>query len=385
MRNVGVITTSRADYGIYFPILKRIAAHPQLRLMLFVTGAHLSAKFGRTIRFIQKDGFRTTARVPISLESDSPSAIARAMGECTRGFGKVFEKFHPGILLVLGDRYEMHAAALAAGPFNIPLAHLHGGELTYGAMDENFRHSLTKLSHLHFAATREYARRIIQMGEEPWRVRVTGAPGLDNVMSVPPYLRRDLTQLFGVDEHQPIMLVTFHPVTLEESHTAQSIRSLLGALNQFKEYQIIFTGPNADPDGNLIREEIHKFCAHNPQAKLVTNFGTRGYLSLLRHSEVMVGNSSSGIIEAASFQLPVVNIGTRQQGRIRGANVIDVGYGRDEIVDGIKRALSTALKRSLNGLVNPYGNGRASQKVVQTLATIRLEKLIPKKFYEKKN
>ncbi len=383
MRTIGVITTSRADYGIYFPVLAEIMRHSDLTLQLYVTGSHLSAAHGQTIKFIKRDGFPIRAQVKVSLADDSAAGIAGTMGEVTRGFAQVFKKTRPDIVLVLGDRYEMHAAALAAVPFNIPLAHLHGGETTYGAIDELFRHSLTKLSHLHFPATPEFARRLYLMGEEPWRVSVSGAPGLDNLRLLPRMSRDELGRQWGFNTDRPLVVVTFHPVTLELSKTDGYIRNLLAALSRFRECSLVFTAPNADPAGIQIKKHLLRFVKLNSNATFVASFGQRGYVSLLAQAAAMVGNSSSGIIEAASFKLPVVNVGNRQAGRLRGRNVIDVLPTAVAIERGIKQALSARFKQSLRAMTNPYGDGHAARRIVQKLANVDLKQLLAKKFYEK--
>jgi UDP-hydrolysing UDP-N-acetyl-D-glucosamine 2-epimerase len=381
MRQIGVVTTSRADYGLLLPVLKRIRASRELELRLFVSGTHLSGRHGMTVREIEADGFAIAARVPLPLGGNTPEAVAKAMGRATSAFAGVYERLRPDILLILGDRFEMHAAASAAVPFGIPLAHIHGGEITLGAMDDQFRHSLTKLSHLHFAATKEYAGRIIGMGEEPWRVTVSGAPGLDNLRAMRPLSRRQLECRYGIDLSMPSILVTFHPVTLEQDNTEIYIDRLLEALGRLGGCCFVFTAPNADPGASVIRKRILRFVGSSERAFLVENFGTHGYLSMMSRAAAMAGNSSSGILEAASFRLPVVNIGTRQEGRTRGRNVIDTGYGARQIGAAIGRALSKEFRASLRGLKNPYGDGFAAERIVSLLAGVDLERLIPKRFH----
>lgn len=382
MRRIGVITTSRADYGLLRPILKRIEASRGLDLKLFVSGTHLSARHGMTVREIELDGFRIDARIRLPLGGNTPEAAAKAMGRATSGFAQAYNHVRPDILLILGDRFEMHAAAAAAVPFGIPLAHVHGGETTLGAMDEQFRHSLTKLSHLHFAATQQYARRILQMGEEPWRVAVSGAPGLDNLRTLRRLSKRQLEKRYGIDLSPRALLVTFHPVTLEPGHTERYIRGLLGALERVRGCSLIFTAPNADPGGSIIRERLLRFVASSDCAFFVENFGTQGYLSMMARAAAMVGNSSSGILEAASFRLPVVNIGTRQEGRVKGKNVIDTGYSSEAIRAGIERALSKPFRESLRNLRNPYGDGHAANRIVTVLKSVEWDRLMKKRFID---
>lgn len=382
MRKIGVVTVGRSDYGLYLPVLKKIAQNPSMELLLYVTGSHLSPKFGDTYKEILKDGFEIASRVNIDLGSDKPSAISKAMGDCMIGFSKVFEKKTPEILLVLGDRYEMHAVSVSAIPFNIPIAHIHGGEITYGAMDEYFRHSLTKISHLHFASTDIYANRILQMGEEPWRVFVTGAPGIDNIKTQNKLSRKELENKYHINFDKPVFLITFHPVTLEYEKTGEYIANLLGAVSRFNEFNIVFTYPNSDTFSQVIIEKIEEFAFLRPNCFVVKNFGSIGYLSMMGEAICMIGNSSSGIIEAASFALPVVNIGTRQDGRVRGKNVIDVDYSEGNIYDAIKKAVSPAFKKTLENLRNPYGDGNAAEKIVKVLGDIDTNKLLRKKFID---
>jgi len=382
MRQIGVVTTSRADYGLLLPVLKRIRASRDLALQLFVSGTHLSARHGMTVREIEADGFAIAARIPLPLGGNTPEAVAKAMGRATSSFAGVYKRFRPDLLLVLGDRFEMHAAAAAAVPFGIPLAHIHGGEITLGAMDDQFRHSLTKLSHLHFAATKEYAGRIIGMGEEPWRVTVSGAPGLDNLRRMRLLSKRQLEKSYGIDLSMPAILITFHPVTLEQDNTEIYIDHLLEALVRLRGCHFVFTAPNADPGASAIRKRILRFVGSSERAFFVENFGTQGYLSMMARAAAMAGNSSSGILEAASFRLPVVNIGTRQEGRTRGRNVIDTGYGARQIGAAIALALSKEFRASLRGLKNPYGDGKAASRIVSVLRDTRLDRLAPKRFCE---
>lgn len=382
MRTIGVVTVGRSDYGISTPMLRLMQADPELRLLLFVTGAHLSPEFGRTVRAIEEDGFEIAAKVEMLVSSDTPEAIAKSTGLGVIGLAQAFANCRPDILVVLGDRFEMMAAALAALPFKIPLAHIHGGEVTSGAFDEALRHSITKLSHQHFVSTKRYAQRVAQLGEEPWRIVVSGAPGLDNVGAVALMSRAELEAKFGLSIKDDSLLITFHPVTLEYEQTEWHVGELLAALREARR-PVIFTMPNADTNGRIIIREVKSFVASHPNAQAVDNLGTRGYFSLMSIVSAMVGNSSSGIIEAASFELPVVNIGTRQAGRERAGNVIDVGYERAEVLRGIQTALSPGFRRSLRGLKNPYGDGNASKRIVERLKSVALnQELIVKKFYD---
>ncbi|MDD3296577.1 MAG: UDP-N-acetylglucosamine 2-epimerase [Candidatus Omnitrophica bacterium] len=380
MKKIGVITTGRCDYSIYFPILKEIKASSSLNLILYVTGMHLFSRYGDSLNSIKKDGFLKIKKVFADFSSDTPLGVTKAMGEVTNRFGKAFEKEKPDILLVLGDRFEMHAAALAAIPFKIPIAHIHGGELTYGSFDEYFRHSLTKLSYFHFVSTKVYAKRVRQMGEAKERIIVSGAPGLDNISKIHTQAKEELEKKFKINFSKPVLLVTFHPVTSEYGKTKEYIAKLLKALSLFSDYNIVFTSPNADMGSKAIRDKIKKFARRNSNAFYVENFGRAGYLSMMKNSAAMVGNSSSGIIEAASFKLPVVNIGRRQEGRIRGRNVIDTGYEIREICAGIRRATSKKFRASLKGIKNPYGDGKAAKRIVAILKRVKLKAVRPKYF-----
>jgi UDP-N-acetylglucosamine 2-epimerase (non-hydrolysing)/GDP/UDP-N,N'-diacetylbacillosamine 2-epimerase (hydrolysing) len=378
-----VVTTGRADYGIYRPVLDLVRADPGLKLHLVVSGMHLSPEFGLTVKEIEADGFEIGEKVETLLSSDSSEGIAKSMGLAVIGFAQAFAHSSIDLLVVLGDRFEMHAAALAALPFKIPVAHIHGGEITMGAIDDALRHSMTKLSHLHFVATEAYARRVIQLGEQPWRVILCGAPSLDNLklLDLPDW--QSVREKFGLRlENGPFLLVTFHPVTLEYEQTEWQVGELLAALDEMG-LPCLFTMPNADTHGRVIRQMVQAFVQVHPESQAVENLGTQGYFSLMSSASTMVGNSSSGMVEAASFELPVVNIGIRQQGRVSGVNVIQVGYSRQEVLQGIQKAISPGFKASLKGIENPYGRGYAALKIVEVLRTIAIDqKLLVKRFHD---
>ena len=377
-----MVTAARSDYGIYLPVLQRIQEEPGLSLHLIVTGMHLSPEFGLTVRAIEQDGFEIGERVEMLLSSDTPEGIGKSMGLGTVGFAQTYARVRPDILLVLGDRFEMHAAVVAALPFKIPVAHIHGGESTEGAIDDAIRHSITKMSHLHFAATETYAHRVIQMGEEPWRVVVSGAPSLDNLHRIPLLGREELEKQYGLHLRDPLLLVTYHPVTLEYEQTGIQVRELLAALEEM-DATTIFTYPNADTHSRIVIEMIREFASQRQWAEVVVNLGTQGYFSMMKYAAAMIGNSSSGIIEAASLKLPVVNIGIRQQGRLRAKNVIDVGCARAEIVAAGEKAVSSQFRSSLDDLVNPYGDGHAAERIVAKLKQVKLnDDLLQKHFYE---
>lgn len=382
MRTIAVVTTSRADYGACRPVLRALQSDPELTLLLFVSGMHLCPEHGLTVREIEADGFEITQRIEVLFQSDKPEWIAKSMARGIAGFSEVFSRRRPDILVIVGDRFEMFSAAVASVPFNIPIAHLGGGDVTVGTMDEALRHALTKLSHLHFASTAEYARRIIQMGEEPWRVCVSGEPNLDAFLSMRLLAREELEARYSVRLQNRFLLVTYHPVTLQHEQSEWQIDQLLTAL-QMCAMPILFTMPNADSGNKLIRERIRQFVAANAFAGAVENFGVEAYVSVMALAAAMVGNSSSGILEAASFKLPVVNIGIRQAGRLRSKNVIDVGNTTDEIVSGIQKALERGFLASLEGLVNPYGTGCAVPRILEVVKKVAVDaKLLQKRFYD---
>jgi UDP-N-acetylglucosamine 2-epimerase len=349
MRRIAVVSVARSDYGIYRPILAKIRADQELELALVVGGMHLSPEFGYTIREIESDGFEIAAKVEMLLSSDSPQGMAKSISLGVSGFATAFEHLRPDIIVLLGDRFEMFSAAVAALPFRIPIAHVHGGEITEGAFDDAMRHGITKLSHLHFTSTEEYGRRVVQMGEEPWRVSVSGAPAIDSLSVTRWMTKKELEERLGFSLQTPLVLVTYHPVTLEHENTSYQITELLAALQE-TGFNLLFTAPNADTQET--------------------------YFSLMSLAAAMVGNSSSGIIEAASCGLPVVNIGNRQRGRVHGRNVLNVGYTREEIIQGILRATDPAFKETLKDLVNPYGDGKAADQIVAKLKSSALGQLL---------
>ncbi len=380
MKTIGVATFSRAEYGLYRPILQAIRQAPDLRLFLIAGGAHMATGAAGSRQEILADGFTIDAQVDCRPATDNPWGVADAMGRATAGLAQVFAHAEMDFLLLLGDRFEMLAAAAAAVPFGIPLAHLHGGEITEGAMDDQFRHAITKLSHLHFAATAEYARRIRQMGEEDWRVTVSGAPGLDNLRTLkllePAALGRDL----GLDLAQAPLVVTWHPATRAWQESGAQAAELLAALEGV-DRPMVFTHPNVDMGSQPILAALKAFVAAHPACRLVENLGTVRYFSLLQCAAAMVGNSSSGLIEAPSFELPVVNVGDRQRGRARGRNVLDAPCDRAAICAALDQALQPEFRAGLRGVANPYGDGHAAERIVRVLqATPRDARLLWKKF-----
>ncbi len=382
LRTVAVVTGSRSDYGLLVQVLRAIEADPALNLHLCATGAHFARQFGSTIDEILSDGFRIAEKIDMLLASDTPEAVSKSIGIGVCGFAQAYARNRPDILVGLGDRFELFAAVQAALPFNIPVAHISGGEVTEGAMDESIRHAITKLSHLHFVAAEPYARRVIQMGEEPWRVHVSGEPGLDSIATMDFLAKDELENRIGMPLSPKPLLVTFHPVTLEGEQTSRFVHELLEALNESPQ-PTVFTYPNADPGGTVIIDAIERYVASKSDARVVRNLGRRAYCSLMKYAAAMVGNSSSGIAEAASFELPAVNIGNRQQGRLVGRNVITCDSERKAISKAIQKATALEFRASLRGMQNLYGDGHASERIVKVLRDIPLDrKLIVKRFHD---
>ncbi len=380
-RRIGVVTVSRSDYGHLRSVLAGIRRAPDLELILFVAGMHLAPEFGDTLREIEADGFPIAARIEMLEKTDTPEAVAVSTGRGVEGFARAFAGRRPELVVVLGDRFEMLAAAVAALPFALPVAHIHGGEVSEGAMDNQIRHAITKLAHLHFASAEVHAKRIGNMGEEAWRIHTVGAPGLDRLAGLSALPREALARELGLPGEGAWHIVTFHPVTLEYRDTASHVDELLAALEKI-DGTLVITYPNADTSGRVIIDRLEEFAARHPgRCRLVPSLGERLYLSLLSHAELMIGNSSSGLIEAPSFGLPAVNIGARQRGRLRGANVIDVAPSREDILRGIEAARAPAFRAQARAAANPYGDGRAAPRIVEVLRKVPLDaRLVQKRF-----
>ncbi|MGO8787562.1 MAG: UDP-N-acetylglucosamine 2-epimerase [Terriglobia bacterium] len=385
-RKICVVTTSRADFGLLRGLLKAIRDDSALRLQVIASGTHLESKFGRTGRDIEAEGIKIDRGIPMRLTGDSSLANLKSIGVGLNGFADAFAKLKPEIVVLLGDRFELLAPAISALVLRIPIAHIHGGELSEGAIDDSVRHAITKLASLHFAAAEPYRRRIIQMGESPGRVFNFGAPGLDplygSTLLTQPQLEREL----GFRLQEPAALVTYHPVTRDADSAVAQVHCLVAAIES-SGLNAVFTMANADAQGALINTRLQAVCAQTPERfKWIPHLGHRRYLSCLEHFAVMVGNSSSGLTEAPSFRLPVVNIGDRQRGRIRAANVIDVPCSRDAILKGIKRAISPRFRASLRGLRNPYDrfhDGRTSERIKDVLKKVSLSgDLLKKTFHD---
>lgn len=377
MRKIAVITGTRAEYGIFKPILKKIRESEELTLSLIVTGMHMLEEFGYTVEEIEKDGFTIDVKIPGLYTKDTKLDMAKSVGEGVITIAEALERISPDILLLLGDRGEMFAGAVAATYLNIGIAHLHGGEIS-GSIDGVVRHAITKLAHIHLPATEESARRIIKMGEDPAHVIVVGAPGLDSVFTAPLVSPEALSKKYGFTLDSPLLLVVQHPVATEFESAPSQMRETLEAVKAL-DMQAIVIYPNADAGGRKMIEVIKEYATF---VKTYRSIPHTDYLSLMKIAHVLVGNSSSGIIEAPSFKLPVVNIGTRQDGRERAENVIEVSYDREEIKKGIEKALSQPFRERVQSCINPYGDGKASSRIVRILSELSLENLPQKRWIE---
>ena len=382
-RNICLVTGSRAEYGHLRWLAREIADDPDLRLQWLVTGSHLLERFGLTYREIEDDGFVIDVKVEMPLADDSAGAIVRTLGEGVVGMSDALERLSPDIVVILGDRYEMLGAASAALLLGFPIAHAHGGEVTEGAFDDAIRHAITKMAHLHFVATETYRRRVIQLGEQPDRVHHVGAPGLDNIDNLDLLDLGSLEGLLGFRLGAGYFLVTYHPVTLQSGDPAAPAREMLAALEAFPERNILFTGVNADPGRNAIARVITDHARANPKRALVrASLGAAVYLSAMKHAAAVIGNSSSGLIEAPALRIPTVNIGDRQKGRLRAPSVIDCTETTVSIRQAIERALEPSFSGVLKNMISPYGNGGASPKIKKLLKSVPLEDLTWKQFHD---
>ena len=373
-----VITGTRAEYGMLQPVMQAIRAEPNLQLCLFVTGMHLSPEFGLTWREIAADGFEIDEKIDMLLSADTGSAVAKAMGLATIQFASAYERHRPDMAMLLGDRFELLAAAQAALVAKIPIAHISGGDTTEGAFDEAIRHSITKMSHLHFVTNTVSAARVRQLGEDPARVILSGNPGLDRIRTLKLLDRDAFAAAIGFKLRPRNLLITFHPVTLDSTASSLQFSELLNALTRFgPEVGLIFTMPNADPEGRELINMVKAYVARAPNSVVSTSLGHQRYLSALRHVDVVVGNSSSGLIEAPSFGKPTVNIGDRQKGRLQAASVINVPAE----ADAIHRAIQQAFAMDCRTVVNPYGDGFATDRIIAALKSVGDPKALLKKHF----
>lgn len=366
-KSICIVTGTRAEYGLLRPIIKQVKATDSFDLKIVATGMHLSEDFGLTYKEIEADGISIDAKIDVLQNEDSNKAMSMAIGVGVMGFAEYFDKTQPDMVVVLGDRFEIFAAATAAAVACIPIAHLYGGETTEGAVDEFFRHSITKMSYLHFTSTEQYRQRVINMGETPDRVFNVGAAGVENILSMPLMTKDELARSIDFDLNNPYALVTFHPVTLEKNTATKQMEELLSALDEINGLNYIFTKANADANGRAINKKIDEYCDKKENAIAFTSLGVLRYLSAMKYCEMVIGNSSSGIIETPSFKKPTVNIGDRQKGRIFAKSVICCEPEKNSIIKSIDKARSQQFLHEIANQVSPYGDGKTSEKIVAVI------------------
>lgn len=378
-----MVTGSRAEYGLLYPLIKELQDDSDIHLQLVATGMHLSPEFGYTVKEILQDGFHIDEKVEMLLSSDSAIGITKSMGLGLIGFADVWARLEPELVIVLGDRYEIMVAVQAAMMANIPVAHLHGGESTEGAVDEAIRHAITKMSHLHFVATEPYKARVLQLGESPNRVFNVGAIGLDNICRLPLLSREEFQESIDFRLGSLNLLVTYHPVTLHRWGPERLMGELLAALDQYKQATIIFTKPNSDAGGRAISAMVDNYVQQNSSRRIAfQSLGTLRYLSAIQHVDAVIGNSSSGIIEVPLFHKPTVNVGDRQKGRVTGSTVISCGDSNEEIAAAIRMSLSKSFyEQNIKQSVSVYGAGGTASKIKQIVKEVDLSKLIYKSFH----
>lgn len=382
-RKVCVVTGSRAEYGLLYWLMKEIEEDDDLCLQIIATGAHLSPEFGLTYKEIEKDGFIINEKIEILLSSDTAVGITKTMGLGLIGFAQSYDRLKPDIIVVMGDRFEHFIAVAAAHEARIPVAHLNGGELTEGAKDDAYRHAITKMSHLHFTAMEEYRRRVIQLGESPDRVFTIGEVGLDNIRRLRLLAKDECEEAINFKFNKKNILVTFHPVTLEENSIKNQFLELLCAIDELKDTNIIFTKPNADMGNRVISQITDDYVAkNNGNTAVFTSLGQLRYLSVLQYIDAVVGNSSSGIVEAPSFKIGTINIGSRQKGRMRAESVIDCEPIRQDILNAFAELYSREFQSKLKNIKNPYDKGMASTEMKGIIKTVNLDEITKKKFYD---
>ena len=381
-RKICIITGTRAEYGLLRMVMQGIKDDPELTLQIIATGMHLSPEFGLTYREIEHDGFRIDRKVEMLTSSDTSVGIAKSMGLGMIGFADALSELNPDLIVVLGDRFEIFSAVSAALVARIPVAHLHGGELTEGAFDDAFRHSITKMSHLHFVAAAEYQQRVIQLGEQPDRVFLVGGLGIDNIKRLILLDRTELERSLNIKLCTKNLLITFHPVTLETATASEQMAELLAALAKLKDTQLIFTMPNADTDGRVLIKMVEQFVAQHSNARAYTSLGQLRYLSCIYHVDGVLGNSSSGLTEVPSFKKGSINIGERQRGRLQAPSVINCDPTRKSILSAIGKLYTFEFQNELIKVKNPYGDGGASEKIVDTIKNYAFDGIVKKSFYD---
>ena len=382
LRKLCVVTGSRAEYGLLFWLMKEIQAVPEFELQIIVTGMHLSSEFGLTYQEIETDGFKINQKVEMLLSSDSPSAISKSTGLGIIGFADAFNNLNPDLIIVLGDRYEILAASIAAMFTNIPIAHIHGGETTQGAYDEAIRHSITKMSWWHFVAADEYKNRVIQLGEDPKRVFNVGGMGVDSIKKSNLLSKQNLEKKLKFKFGTKNLLVTFHPITLEKDTSQRYFKNLLECINRLKNINIIFTFTNSDTNGQVINLMIDKYVNDNIKNSIAfISMGHLNYLSTLKFVDGVVGNSSSGLLEAPTFNIGTINIGDRQRGRLKAESIIDCNPDQNSITSAIEKLYTDDFQNKLKSTKNPYGEGKATEKIMDILKSQSLPNNLKKSFY----
>lgn len=380
-----VTTATRAEYGLLKPLMSAIKKEPSWELQILATGAHLSPEFGLTYAEIEKDGFKINSKVEMLVSSDTSEAVVKSMGLGMIGFADALKNLNPDILVILGDRYEMLSLASSALIFKIPIVHIHGGEITEGAYDDAIRHSITKMAHLHFASTEEYRNRIIQLGENPEFVYNVGAIGLDTIVTVPFLNKEELEKNLGIKLKKYNYQVTFHPSTLDIQSPEEQFKILLESIEKQEDSFFIFTKSNADTGGRIINKIIDDYTSKHPEnSATFTSLGSLKFLSLVKICDAIVGNSSSGIIEAPSLKTATINIGDRQKGRIQAQSVINTEVNEEQITKAFEKIKTEDFKNKMLNVINPYGNGNSVEKIVEVLKSIHLKNFQFKKFYDLK-
>jgi len=381
-RKICVVTGTRAEYGLLRWVMQGIKDEPSLSLQVIATCMHLSPEFGLTYREIELDGFKIDRKVEMLTSSDTPVGVAKSMGLGLIGFADAFNDLKPDIVLVLGDRFEILSAVSAALVACIPVAHLHGGETTAGAYDEAIRHSITKMSHLHFVATESYRNRVIQLGENPERVFLVGGLGVESIKRLSLITKTELEELLGFKFGKKNLLITFHPVTLEKLSSKEQMFELLAALDELDDTQLIFTMPNADNGSRELIKMIELFVEKHINAHAFSSLGQLRYLSCMAYVDAVVGNSSSGLLEAPSFKIGTINIGDRQHGRLQASSVINCAPSRDAIKEGLNELYSSDFQNRLSAVFNPYGDGDTSYRIIEVISSFNLQEVLKKTFYD---
>ncbi len=385
MRKICVVTGTRAEYGLLCRLMRKIADSPETKLQVIATNMHLSPKYGNTYLNIEHDGFKIDYKIPIIDEdaNDDSLAMVKSMSKALSGFADAYNELKPDMVVVLGDRYEILCAAEAALIMRIPVAHIGGGEITEGAFDDSIRHSITKMSQLHFPATEEYRKRIIQMGEQPERVFNVGAPGVENIKELPLMGKEEIEKDINFEINDNTILVTYHPVTLGNRNAKDDIDDFLSALNEREELRIIFTMPNSDTGSHFIVDAINRFVANNSDRSIAyKSLGVIRYLSVMRQVAAVVGNSSSGIVEVPSFGIPTLNIGDRQKGRSAAISVYNCGSDKQSVLDGLDKVLSYEFRNLSRNVSNPYDKDNTVESIFDVISNIPLNQLNQKHFYD---